>query len=442
MSPRSPLVAIIGATGTGKSQLAVSLAQRFNGEIINSDALQMYEGLPVTTNKLTSAERKGIRHHLLGCIKLGEKPWTVMQFVERARKVIDEIRSRGKLPIVVGGTHYYTQSLLFRNAVVNESSDHMTHGRKVQSWPILDASTSELLNELRKVDPDMAMRWHPNDRRKIRRSLEVYLMTGRKASDIYKQQQSSQAGRCSYNANQTLEKVDQNPPCNESESLLHYDTLIFWVHTSPEILNTRLEERVDNMVSAGLIEEVGSMYEFLQTQLKQGHEPDQSRGVWVAIGFKELVPYITDNNHSDNSKNEAVERTKIATRQYAKRQVRWIRLRLQRALKAANAGNILFPLDANDVSRWSQEVSTKASTIAAAFLDGQALPQPTIPFDVASKETAIPVVEARFTRFCTACGKTLMSESEWVTHLNGKGHRSAVRPKIDWSTIYPRNNSR
>lgn len=436
MLPQHPLIAIVGATGTGKSQLAVSLAKRFNGEIINGDALQMYEGLPTITNKIPFQERENIQHHLLGCIKLEEEPWTVKHFIDRACKVVEDIRSRDRVPILVGGTHYYTQSLIFRDAVVDEEPGCLTKEKREQNWPILDAETRDILQELYRVDPIMAMRWHPNDRRKIRRSLEVYLTTGVKASDIYEQQRAGKHNQ---------ESEEGSAETNMSHSLemglpLRYDTLIFWTYAVPEGLNTRLENRVDTMVSKGLLEEVRSMHDYLRNEKQRGKSPDQDRGIWTAIGLKELAPYILDENHAENVRRDCIKRTKIATRQYAKRQLRWIKLRLQRALKAAGSSQTMFLLDSSDLSQWSQAVEKKAFEVAAGFLSGSAIPQPTSLSVIAMENLTTTEALTRSARSCEACNKTLMSEMEWNGHLKSRGHKSAVKPSIDWEKLYPRRN--
>ncbi|KAJ8607881.1 hypothetical protein MRB53_039977 [Persea americana] len=190
--PKLPLIAVVGATGTGKSELAVKLAKAHNGEIINGDAMQLYSGLPIITNKITPAEQQGIPHHLLGRIGLNEQTWVVGTFVKQALSVIDEIRARGKLPVLVGGTHYYTQSLLFHDRLADgdEVANVEPENDDQQEWPELERPTEELLEELKRVDPVMAERWHPNDRRKIQRSLQIYLKTGRKASDLYAEQRT------------------------------------------------------------------------------------------------------------------------------------------------------------------------------------------------------------------------------------------------------------
>ena len=424
----------------------MSLAERFNGEVVNGDALQMYDGLPITTNKISLEERKAIPHHLLGCVKLYEEPWTVQQFRNRATNIIEGIRSRNKLPILVGGTHYYTQSLLFKDAVLTEVEiEHLDHEEQERQWPILNASTEDMLKELRRVDPIMAQRWHPKERRKIRRSLEIWLTTGRKASDVYDQQRLvttgfySQYDHSAGNPTGSTNGVEQRSGM-ESKPALHYDTLIFWTHANPEVLNARLENRVDAMVLDGLLSEVGSMYKYLLDQEQQGITVDQTRGIWVAIGFKENLPYLMHGNDLERLKKEGIERTKVATRQYAKRQVRWIKLRLQRAIATANSGHKFFLLDTTDLKRWSQNVEEKARDITEAFLCGSALPKPESLSNAAKEALVVTEGEPMAATYCEACDKTLMSEGQWVRHLKSKGHKSAVRPRVDWRALYPKDN--
>ena len=399
----------------------------------------MYEGLPITTNKLPLEQRKGIPHHLMDCVRLGEEPWTVKQFVEQATDIIREIRSRGRLPILVGGTHYYVQSLLFRDALVEEGkTDNLVLEEQAQKWQVLDADGEEMLQELRKVDPKMAMRWHPGDRRKIRRSLEIWLKTGIRASEIYNKQETR-------NLDAESGGWDRNDVPNDSDASarvdLRYDTLILWVHAPSDVLNPRLEERVDRMVLHGLLEEVIAMQSFLDGQEQQGYSIDQSRGIWVAIGFKEFLSYIKDVSRSERLKKEGIERVKIATRQYSKRQVRWIRLRLQRAVNAANVTHRMFLLEANGSLQSSDIVDAKAQDITTAFINGSELPKPDSLSDTAAKLLVSPEKETISARYCAVCDKTLMLHSEWINHLKGKGHhRTSVRPKPDWKTLFPKNN--
>ena len=406
----------------------------------------MYDGLPITTNKISLEDRKGIPHHLLGCVKLYEKPWTVQQFRNQATSIIEDIRARNRLPILVGGTHYYTQSLLFKDAVLTEAGDeHIDQEEQKRRWPILDASTQDMLEELRRVDPIMAHRWHPKERRKIRRSLEIWLTTGRKASEVYDEQRqntNSTRSRCDQSGDDPASSTNGSEQRSDMalQSVLRYDTLIFWTHANPDVLNARLEKRVDAMVSDGLLSEIESIYKSLQDQEERGILVDQTRGIWVAIGFKENLGYIIYGDAREGLKDEGIERTKIATRQYAKRQVRWIRLRLQRAIATANSSYRFFVLDTTDLTQWSQDVENKARDITEAFLSGNALPKPESLSDAAKEVLVITEAEQMAANYCEACDKTLMSKGEWVGHLRSKKHKSAIRPKIDWGALYPKED--
>ncbi|KAI5304875.1 hypothetical protein KEM55_009234, partial [Ascosphaera atra] len=282
-----PLIAVVGSTGTGKSQLAVDLASRFNGEVINADAMQTYRGLPITTNQITREEMNGVPHHLIALNSLEQEPWQVGVFRRECLKVIKEIRSRGKTPVLVGGTHYYAQAVLFNEPLVDTRSseditNHPQEGQRPsnqseqEKFAILDETPSKILAKLREIDPTMAERWHPNEDRKIRRSLEIYLQTGRPASAIYEEQEEQRRLR------------DQESNVGK----LRFPTVIFWVHSEAEVLKKRLDKRVDSMERSGLIAEAREMFTYLQEKKRQGIEVDRTRGVWVSIGFKELEPYF------------------------------------------------------------------------------------------------------------------------------------------------------
>ena len=385
--------------------------------------MQLYTGLPIATNKISGPEKKGIPHHLLGCLELGEEPWTVRQFHERAINVVRDIRNRGKLPIIVGGTQYYIQSLLLPNTIIEEDkSEFVVAEQQATTWPILNASTEEMLEELRKADPDMASRWHPKDRRKIRRSLEIWLQTGRKASDIYSEQR---------------DRVDE--PRLNCDIPISDDPLVFWTHAPSAQLNPRLDSRVDDMISHGLLHEVVSMFEFAQARNKEGMMLDQSRGIWVAIGYKEFLPYMANKHGPESMLEEGTKRTKVATRQYCKRQTRWIRLKLFAAMKDAGLCRNMFLLDATDVTKWSSNVEAMARDITRLFLSGNQLPPPKSCSDLAMDMLVTEEKQERLARYCEACDKTLMSEVEWLRHLKSKSHRGTTRPKIDWHTLYPQD---
>ncbi|KAL1841896.1 hypothetical protein VTJ49DRAFT_6418 [Mycothermus thermophilus] len=451
----NPLIVIYGSTGTGKSDLAVELATRFNGEIINADAMQMYKGLPIITNKLHDEERRGIPHHLLGSIGLDEDPWAVTHFRKEATRIISEIRARGKLPIVVGGTSYYLDGLLFEGRVVEDqpaSGGDSVSGSVASireelaaKHPILNASAEEMLAKLREVDPVMADRWHPNDVRKIRTSLEIYFSTGRRASDIYAEQQRAKQSRRA------------SPGDNSSSSQSHPlgDLLLFWLYARRDILNTRLDQRVDKMVHSGLLTETAEVYDYLQQRLATGETVDRSKGIWQSIGFRQFEPYLAalrrpdppspDSPELEKLKHTGIEDTKTATRQYAKYQLRWISMKTLPSLREEGLLDRFYLLDSTDITQWTTEVLDKAVTLARKFLggDAQAMPSPEELSDTAREVLAESTERGRrgagtpCRKTCDVCGnnKVLLTEELWQAHLASRKHQKAVRAKMRRSLI-------
>lgn len=418
----------------------MDIALRYNGEIINGDAMQMYAGLSIITNKITPAEQQGIPHHLIGNVSLEEEPWRVGVFKRKAEDIIREIRSRGRLPILVGGTHYYTQSLLFDDSLVVDRDEKtevldgdMKREEITEKFPILEASTEEILEKLREVDPVMADRWHPKDRRKIQRSLEIYLTQGRKASDVYAEQRDRKI---------TSQQDGSSPNNQNADATISLkSTLLFWVHAEQDTLKARLDTRVDNMVQQGLVDEVQTLQGLLELETAADRAPDRTRGIWVSIGFKEFTPYlkaVMDPVSTEKDVEKAlalsIEQTKAATRQYAKRQVRWIRLKLLTALKNADSLSNIYLVDGSDVSRFQSDVVDPAVKICDEFLNGQELPPPTS-ISVAAEELLAPQREFDFgdrpdlwiRQTCEICKITAVTEGQWNFHLQSRGHRGKLR---------------
>ncbi|POS83355.1 hypothetical protein EPUL_004542 [Erysiphe pulchra] len=424
---KEPIIFVMGATGTGKSMLAVNLAKRFNGEIINSDAMQMYAGLPIVTNKITEEERQGIPHHLLGNIKIDEEAWRIGVFQKQAKIIIRQIRERGKVPIVVGGTHYYIQSLLFGDSIIGENevddSNFQLDKEILDEFPILNGSPDLILNKLREVDPVMAERWHPNDIRKITRSLMIYLKTGEKASDLYARQQEHRDKK----SQNTLE-MD-----NIGVGLRPESTLLFWIYAEPEMLKNRLDDRVLKMIKAGLLKEVVSMDQYLQKQLSTGVRIDTTKGIWASIGWKEFESYrlaLKTGIDLENALNFSIQKTQVATRQYAKRQLRWIRLKLRPTLAQNHGWNErLYLLDGSNVSNFKCDVIDLAIKITEKFLLNEKL---SLPQEISSTAKRVLSCEEKkpdvwFRRTCDTCLKTAMNEIEWDLHLRSRKHRRFMK---------------
>ncbi|KAH9905014.1 tRNA isopentenyltransferase [Xylariomycetidae sp. FL2044] len=432
LKPREPLVVVMGTTGTGKSDLAMHIAANFNGEIINADAMQIYKGLPIITNQVPPKERRSIPHHLLGTVNVLEPTWTGTLFRKEACKLIKEIRGRGKLPVVVGGSHYYIQSLLFDNIVDGTNNGDKENYRSAQDledrYPILNAPTDEILRHLREIDPVMADRWHPEDRRKIKRSLEIYLTTGRRASDIYAQQKQSRV--------------------TEDHLEAPWDSLVFWVHTEQETLKERLYQRVDKMAKSGLFEELSILRKRTQDLESRGEVIDYTRGIWQSIGYRQMEPYTRaeqDGNCESNDlsklKAAGLEEMKVANRQYAKLQLRWIRSKTIPAFKDRGVMKFLFVLDSTKSEHFSQDVLEPAAHICAEFLRGGVLPDPA-DVSITAKEVLASFdhhdpLKRPLSRVktCLVCNKELQTEHQWILHNQSRKHHGNVRKQKKQSLV-------
>jgi tRNA dimethylallyltransferase len=426
-------------------QLAVELATRFNGEIVNGDAMQMYKGLPIITNKIPDNEKKSIPHHLLSTVSLTSEPWTVPKFVHESQRIIQEIRSRGRLPILVGGSHYYTQALLLKDSLVAQSealqpSEDETETSSHLTWPILSAATPEIYARLLEVDPVIAKRWHPNDRRRVQRSLEIWLQTGRKASDIYEEQHQQ---RISHEEIATQQEGITGGSSGDvvAGTGMRYPTLIFWVETGDDLLRQRLDTRVEVMVKDGMIKEALYLDQFERDQNAEGCPVDTGKGIWISIGYKELKPYLNairtgDLNQVslDSLRQLCIEDTKIATRQYARRQKRWIRIRLANSFEEAGATKRLFVLDSTHLEQWESNVKIPSQSIAEEFLKGERLPEPPSLSDMAEK--VLPNFSLKgsrhqtfLARTCEVCNKTMTTDLDWERHLASRRHSKALYGK-------------
>lgn len=267
---------VAGPTGSGKSHLALALAQQFDGEIVNCDSLQVYRGFDIGTAKTPLAERAGIRHHLLDFLD----PWAVFNagdFVKIVRPVLAEIVSRGHLPILAGGTGFYIRALL---EGLNEGPSRDDELRER-----LLTRKGSLHRLLTRLDPVTAERIHPNDRNKTLRALEICLLARRPASRVFDTERQKLDGF-------RVLKIGLNPP--------------------RPALHERIALRSRAMFEGGLVEEVGRL-------LNSGVPADAK--AFESIGYKECLQYL----NGALTLEQAVELTTIATRQYAKRQLTWFR---------------------------------------------------------------------------------------------------------------------
>ena len=277
------LVVIVGPTASGKTELSIEIAKKFNGEVISGDSMQVYKHMDIGTAKVTRDEMDGIPHHMIDILEPDES-FSAYEFKKRAEACIEDIINRGKLPIIAGGTGLYIQSLLYNYAFEDETvSPEKMQIVHAQLAELEQYNNEELHHYLASFDSESAENIHPNNRKRVLRAIEYYLKTKKLLSSRKKVQQFTE----------------------------NYDTLLVGIEMSRETLYFKINKRVDIMLGHGLFKEV-------QQLVEQGFETSQSM---QAIGYKELVPVVKGNMKMD----DAVEKLKQHSRQYAKRQLTWFK---------------------------------------------------------------------------------------------------------------------
>ncbi|MEK3953233.1 tRNA (adenosine(37)-N6)-dimethylallyltransferase MiaA [Psychrobacillus sp. FSL K6-1464] len=277
MLSRTNVIAIVGPTAVGKTALSIELAKAFNGEIINGDSMQVYRELDIGTAKVTKEEMEGIPHHLLD-IKSPEESFSVAEYQSLVRGKIEEITARGKLPIIVGGTGLYIQSVLFDFRFTEQPDRDENRLAELEKMSPVD-----LFDLLHSLDPEAAMEIHPNNVQRVIRAIERVELTGKQKNAIEQ--------------NQGHEKV--------------YHHYIIGLSIDREQLYNRINQRVDIMLENGLLGEVKTLH-------SKGIRDVQSI---QAIGYKEIYA----NLDGEVSFDDAIEQLKQNSRRYAKRQLTYFR---------------------------------------------------------------------------------------------------------------------
>lgn len=276
-----PLVAVVGPTASGKTALAVNICKALNGEVVSCDSMQIYTGMDIATAAPSKEEMQGIPHHLLG-FACPDSLFSVASYCEKARSVISEINSRGKLPVLCGGTGQYYSSVADNIEFFEEESDF-----EYREFLMKKAETDgvqALMDELRLIDPESAATLHPNNLGRVIRALEIYHTTGKT-------------------------KTEQNIQSKKNPS--PYELCAICLDAkNRDYLYDRINRRVDIMLQNGLLEEAKNFF-----------ESNPGRTAVQAIGYKELKPYID----GEASLDECVDNLKKQTRHYAKRQLTWFR---------------------------------------------------------------------------------------------------------------------
>jgi tRNA dimethylallyltransferase len=273
---------IVGPTAVGKTGLAIRVAKQVDGEIISADSMQVYKGLDIGTAKPTEAERQGVPHHLLDVVAVDQE-FSVADYQLMVEDILMDLAKRGKTPILTGGTGLYIRAVLEGFVFDSQGKDDVLRARLQE---VAESQGNIALHRrLAVVDPDTAKRLHPNDRRRVIRALEIYHTTGQPLS-------------------QHLDAQKQLEP--------RHQAVKFGLARNRPRLYQRIDARVDQMIEAGLLDEVKNL---LEQGLAEGATAMQ------ALGYKELVGYL----RGEYDLAEAIRLLKRDTRRYAKRQLTWFR---------------------------------------------------------------------------------------------------------------------
>ena len=279
---KKPMVILTGPTAVGKSALSIALAKKINAEIISADSMQVYRHMDIGSAKITPEEMCGVPHYLIDELEPAEE-FHVVRFVELAKQHMETIYAKGKIPLIVGGTGFYIQALLYDIDFTEQECDEAYRSRLEQ---LADEKGVEYLHEmLREVDPESAEAIHVNNRKRVIRALEFYHLTGEKIS-----------------VHNERERAKESP----------YNFAYFVLSDDRATLYERIDRRVDAMVAQGLVEEVARLKEM-------GCNRDMVS--MQGLGYKEILAYL----NGDCTLEEAVYIIKRETRHFAKRQLTWFR---------------------------------------------------------------------------------------------------------------------
>ena len=275
------VIVIAGPTASGKSNLAIELAKKINGEIISADSMQIYKDMDIGTAKVSEEEMQGIKHYMLDIICPDER-YSVSSYKKNAEKHIEEILSKGKTPIICGGTGLYIDSLIYGIEFLEEKIDE--NYRNELNQIVEKEGLENLYNKAMEIDPEAMQKISKNDKKRIIRVLEIYHKTG---------------------------KTKTQQDIESRKNGVKYRYKVFAINMDREKLYNRINTRVDKMINDGLIDEV----KLILKRYKKF--PTAMQG----LGYKEVVDYLNEKL----TKEEMIEKLKMETRRYAKRQITWFK---------------------------------------------------------------------------------------------------------------------
>jgi len=278
------VIALVGPTGSGKTKTAIQLCKALNAEIVSMDSMQVYRGMDIGTAKPTAHEQAAAPHHMID-VADPDCLFTVSMYREQAGKVIDDILSRGKLPILAGGTGLYLQAMSYEMNLGEKGADNQLREELNRIASEKDGPR-RLHDKLKSIDPASAEKLHPNDIRRVIRAIEIFETSGKTKEE------------------KAAEEKIPGP----------YRVLVYGLSLPRDLMYGRINQRVDEMIQLGLVDEV-------QRLLDRGIEPRKEGGAMQAIGYKEIVSAL----RGEITMEEAIHLIKQGSRRYAKRQWTWFR---------------------------------------------------------------------------------------------------------------------
>lgn len=279
---KPPLIVIAGPTASGKTAVSIALCKKIGGEVISADSMQIYRGMDIGTAKPDAQEQAGIAHHMLGVLPPNAHA-TASDYGKMARQAVQEVRSRGRMPVVCGGTGLYIDALT-RPLRFSAPGDG-TMREELKAIAAGENGRRTLHNILEQCDPQAAQKLHENDVRRVVRAIESFRLTGKTQAELAREDAQAEG---------------------------EFREILFAAEWPRDVLYTRINQRVDCMIERGLIDEVRAL-------LKQGLGPDST--AMQAIGYKEIVLALSGRC----TVAEAIDLMKQASRNYAKRQLTWLR---------------------------------------------------------------------------------------------------------------------
>ena len=343
-------VFVIGSTAVGKTKLGIDLALRLNGEIVSTDSMQIYEKASLMTAKPSPEERLQVPHHLIDLLPLSKSDFTVREYQSLALNVVRTIESQGKTPIFVGGTLYYVESLLFDKDYPADAS-------------MPELSDEEIYEKLQQADPEY-FKINDSNHRHIRNAYFYYTSTGLLPS---------------------ARVVEQN--------LRFSNSVIIWLHCSPQLLEGRVRARIAKMIQEGGLTEI-------QEVLASGN--NFTKGVLQSIGYKEFESYFAGTANLES----CIDKLVLSTLQYSRKQVRWIKNRLEPFLR-------VHKICTDQAEDWD-------------FIKNQAFEA--LDKQIEQGKFLVPKVESRV---CALCQVTLRGSSEWSQHIKSKSHKKKKEGQVE-----------